>query len=51
VYPVALAKGKLGGHYRIGWEEKRKAGKSLIDEKNMIELPKRMPDAAEVPPR
>ena len=51
VYPVALAKGKLGGHYRIGWEEKRRAGKSLIDEKGMIELPKRMPDGAEVAPR
>ncbi len=51
VYPVALAKGKGGAHYRLGWEEKRRAGKSLLDEKNMIELPKRMPDATDPPPR
>jgi ferredoxin-type protein NapG len=30
VYPIAIAKGKLGSHYRIGWEEKDKAGKSLV---------------------
>lgn len=31
VFPVQLAKGELGRHYRLGWEEKRKAGKSLVD--------------------
>lgn len=31
VFPVQLAKGELGKHYRLGWEEKRKAGKSLVD--------------------
>lgn len=30
VYPVKLAKGELGKHYRIGWEEKKKAGQSLV---------------------
>ena len=43
VYPVQLAKGELGKHYRLGWEEKKKAGKSLIDSQGMIELEKRMP--------
>ncbi|HET9735185.1 MAG TPA: ferredoxin-type protein NapG [Burkholderiales bacterium] len=51
VYPVDLAKGRGGAHYRLGWEEKTRAGKSLIDERGIIELPKRMPDAGEVPPR
>jgi len=51
VYPIALAKGRLGGHYRLGWEEQRKAGKSLLDEKGMIELPVRKPEPVEVPPR
>lgn len=30
VMPVRLAKGELGHHYRLGWEEKRKAGESLV---------------------
>lgn len=30
VLPVHLAKGELGAHYRLGWEEKRKAGASLV---------------------
>lgn len=30
VYPIQLAKGELGEHYRLGWEEKRKAGRSLV---------------------
>lgn len=30
VYPIALAKGELGEHYRLGWEEKKKAGGSLV---------------------
>ena len=51
VYPVDLAKGRGGAHYRLGWEEKAKAGKSLIDERGIIELPKRMPESVEVPPR
>src|SRR5512134_2625259 len=51
VYPVDLAKGRGGTHYRLGWEEKTKAGKSLIEERGIIELPKRMPETGEVPPR
>lgn len=39
VLPPALAKGRGGAHYRKGWEEKDKAGKSLIPEQ--IELPVR----------
>jgi ferredoxin-type protein NapG len=30
VLPTHLAKGELGSHYRLGWEEKRKAGGSLV---------------------
>jgi len=30
VFPTALAKGEMGGHYRLGWEEKQKAGGSLV---------------------
>jgi ferredoxin-type protein NapG len=51
VYPIGLAKGHGGAHYRLGWEEKAKAGKSLLEDRGIIELPKRMPDAGEVPPR
>jgi ferredoxin-type protein NapG len=39
VLPPALATGKLGRHYRLGWEEKAKAGKALIDD--IIQLPVR----------
>lgn len=42
VLPVALATGKLGEHYRLGWEEKKKRGESLVP--GIIELPKRMPE-------
>jgi ferredoxin-type protein NapG len=44
VYPIALAKGKLGEHYRLGWEEKEKAGKSLIDDQDIITMPTRRPE-------
>lgn len=30
IFPMHLAKGELGRHYRIGWDEKDKAGKSLV---------------------
>ena len=30
VYPIKLAKGELGSHYRLGWKEKDKAGQSLV---------------------
>lgn len=41
VLPLHIAKGELGKHYRWGWEEKDKAGHSLI--KPMIDLPDRKP--------
>lgn len=39
VLPRELAMGKLGEHYRLGWEEKRKHGESLI--KGIVDLPDR----------
>jgi len=30
VFPIELAKGELGKHYRFGWKEKEQAGKSLV---------------------
>ncbi len=47
VLPPKLAKGKLSAHYRIGWDEKKKAGGSLIEEQ--IDLPDRMPQGTQVP--
>ena len=47
VLPMSLAKGMLGKHYRLGWEEKQKVGHSLLDETNpegIISLPTRMPE-------
>ena len=37
-------RGKLGEHYRLGWEEKKRQGGALVPD--LIELPKRMPGAA-----
>ena len=42
VLPLKQAKGELGRHYRLGWEEKRKAGKALIPD--ALELPVRRPE-------
>lgn len=30
VLPISLAKGVLGKHYRLGWEQKQQAGESLV---------------------
>ncbi|MDA0190922.1 MAG: ferredoxin-type protein NapG [Proteobacteria bacterium] len=49
VLPLAIAKGSLGRHYRLGWEEQKKAGGSLIDEKSMVDLPDRMPEGMRLP--
>ena len=49
VYPIAQAKGELGAHYRVGWEEKRKAGQSLVEERGLIDLPDRMPEGVTLP--
>ena len=43
VLPVALAQGRLGSHYRKGWEEKQKAGHAILEG---LETPvSRRPDA------
>jgi len=41
VLPIKLAKGELGKHYRLGWEEKNQAGESLVtpDIKHQYNLP------------
>jgi ferredoxin-type protein NapG len=41
ILPHKLAKGVLGEHYRLGWEEKKKAGQSLVspDIKHQYNLP------------
>lgn len=41
VLPVSLARGELGHHYRLGWEEKRRAGDSLVapDVPHLYNLP------------
>ncbi|MEO5345929.1 MAG: ferredoxin-type protein NapG [Magnetococcus sp. YQC-9] len=41
VLPRAAVKGALGKHYRVGWEEKKKAGHALIPEP--LSLPVRRP--------
>jgi ferredoxin-type protein NapG len=46
VLPLAVARGQLGSHYRLGWKEQEKAGRPLLD--NIIDLPDRMP-GSEVP--
>jgi ferredoxin-type protein NapG len=49
IYPIQMAKGELGQHYRIGWEEKARAGKSLVEDKGLIDLPDRMPEGTQLP--
>ena len=49
VYPLAIAKGSLGKHYQLGWEEQKKHGGSLIDEKSMVDLPDRVPEGVRLP--
>ncbi|MDG2947132.1 ferredoxin-type protein NapG [Bisgaard Taxon 10/6] len=34
VLPMDLAKGLLGRHYRLGWQEKQNAGKALLEEQH-----------------
>ena len=42
VMPLSLAKGQMQGHYRLGWDEKEKAGGSLIgtDDKHNTTCPR-----------
>ncbi len=44
VLPIKLAQGELGKHYRLGWEEKQKAGESLVtpDVQHQYNLPEGM---------
>ena len=42
VLPIEQARGELGRHYRLGWEEKENAGRSLIPEQ--LKLPIRRPE-------
>ncbi len=44
VFPIHLAKGKLGEQYRFGWKEQEKAGKSLVtpDREHKYNLPEGM---------
>jgi len=42
VLPVALAKGRMGGHYRLGWEEQARQGEPLVP--GLIDLPDRLPE-------
>ncbi len=37
VFSVHLAQGDLGGHYRIGWEQQKEAGGSLISPEDLHE--------------
>ncbi len=30
IFPIELAKGQIGKHYRLGWEQKNRAGSSLV---------------------
>ena len=41
VMPMRLAKGELGRHYRLGWDQKGKRGESLVtpDNKHRFNLP------------
>ncbi len=34
VLPMDLAKGMLGRHYRLGWQEKQNAGKALLEDQH-----------------
>ena len=49
VLPPKLAKGELSKTYRIGWEEKKAVGHSLIDESKMLDLPDRLPEGVTLP--
>jgi ferredoxin-type protein NapG len=42
VVPRPLAKGQIGAHYRLGWEEKAKKGGELVP--GIRDLPDRLPE-------
>ena len=43
VMPLELAKGRRGGHYRLGWIEKAKEGRELVP--GLITPTPRLPEA------
>ncbi len=49
IFPIKLAKGEQGVHYRLGWEEQRKTGQSLLGEQNLMDLPDRLPEGLKLP--
>ncbi|MBK6595826.1 MAG: ferredoxin-type protein NapG [Burkholderiales bacterium] len=50
VYPIDLAKGEMGDHYRLGWvEQKKNAGHSLVENQGNVDLPDRMPEGLRLP--
>jgi ferredoxin-type protein NapG len=50
VYPIGLAKGEMGDHYRLGWvEQKKNAGHSLIESQGNFDLPDRLPEGLRLP--
>ena len=42
VLPRHLAKGEIGAHYRLGWDEKERKGEALVP--GLIDLPDRLPE-------
>lgn len=44
IFPDRLAKGEIGAHYRLGWDQKRAAGESLVtpDTEHRYNLPEGM---------
>ncbi|MFC1673512.1 ferredoxin-type protein NapG [Pseudomonadota bacterium] len=49
VFPRYLAKGRIGEHYRLGWEEKEKRGESFTP--GLIDMPDRLPEGSTIKPR
>lgn len=49
VYPRALAKGRIGSHYRLGWVEKENKGEALIQ--GIVDMPDRLPEGVTITPR
>ena len=49
ILPPKLAKGELGKHYRVAWDEPNQAGHAVMDESKMIDLPDRLPDGVVLP--
>jgi len=45
VLPLELAKGELGAHYRLGWDERERHGGPLLPD--VIDLPDRLPGSTQ----